>query len=60
MPHPVYGKMYWICVLNPGDALFQQSVRPLLAEAYDLSVRKHAKARPADESKPNETEGSSS
>src|SRR5262245_33546547 len=18
MPHPVYGKMYWVCVLNPG------------------------------------------
>src|SRR5690348_4778444 len=19
MPHPVYGRMYWVCVLNPGD-----------------------------------------
>jgi hypothetical protein len=49
MPHPVYGRMYWVCVLNPSAATFQ-AVRPLLAEAYDLSVRKHAKARTADNS----------
>ncbi|MBI5761040.1 MAG: hypothetical protein HZA46_21155 [Planctomycetales bacterium] len=48
LPHPVYGKMYWVCVLNPSAATFQ-TVRPLLAEAYDLSVRKHVEARPADE-----------
>jgi hypothetical protein len=42
MPHPVYGRQYWVCVLNPSDATFQQKVRPLLAEAYDRSVRKHA------------------
>jgi hypothetical protein len=40
MPHPVYGKMYWVCVLNPGEATFQ-AVRPLLAEAYDSAVRKY-------------------
>src|SRR5690348_7024320 len=22
MPHPVYGKMYWVCVLNPGETTF--------------------------------------
>jgi hypothetical protein len=42
LPHPVYGRMYWICVLNPSDATFQ-AVRPLLAEAYDLAVSKYAK-----------------
>ncbi len=41
MPHPVYGKMYWICVLNPGAATFPQ-VQALLAEAYDLAVRRRA------------------
>jgi hypothetical protein len=41
MPHPVYGHLYWVCVLNPSEATFQ-SVRPLLAEAYDAAVRKHA------------------
>lgn len=23
MPHPVYGKMFWVCVLNPSAATFQ-------------------------------------
>ncbi|HEY7156738.1 MAG TPA: DUF6194 family protein [Gemmataceae bacterium] len=49
MPHPVYGRMYWVCVLNPSEATFQ-AVRPLLAEAYEMSVRKHDKKRPAEES----------
>src|SRR4051812_16191752 len=22
MPHPVYGQMYWLCVLNPSDETF--------------------------------------
>ena len=43
MPHPVYGKMYWLCVLNPSDATFE-TVKPLLAEAYDMAVRKQSKA----------------
>jgi len=41
MPHPVYGRMYWVCVLNPGDETFETKVRPLLAEAYDLAVSKY-------------------
>lgn len=40
LPHPVYGKMYWVCVLNPSAATFQEVVRPLLAEAYELDVSK--------------------
>lgn len=39
MPHPVYGTMFWICVLNPSEATFQ-AVRPLLAEAYERAARK--------------------
>src|SRR5262249_48538159 len=35
MPHPVYGKMYWVCVLNPSDATFK-TVQVLLAEAYEM------------------------
>jgi hypothetical protein len=49
MPHPVYGKMYWVCVLNPSAETFKR-VQPLLAEAYDLAVRKRARATPADNS----------
>ncbi len=42
MPHPVYGQMFWVCVLNPSDTTFE-TIKPLLAEAYELAVSKHAK-----------------
>ncbi len=41
MPHPVYGRMYWVCVLNPSDETFETKVQPLLAEAYELTVSKY-------------------
>lgn len=49
MPHPVYAPQSWVCVLNPGEATFR-AVRPLLAEAYELAVRRCAKVRPVGES----------
>ena len=42
VPHPIYGKMYWISVLNPSDATFER-LKPLLAEAYGLAVAKYGK-----------------
>lgn len=50
LPHPVYAPQSWVCVLNPSAATFE-TVRPLLAEAYERSVRKHGKAGRADESR---------
>ncbi len=41
MPHPVYGGMYWMCVLNPSDETFATKVQPLIAEAYDMAVSKY-------------------
>ncbi|MFZ5655813.1 MAG: DUF6194 family protein [Pseudomonadota bacterium] len=41
-PHPVYGWMSWLCVLNPSSQTFQQ-IRPLLDEAYALAVSKFRK-----------------
>jgi hypothetical protein len=42
MPHPVYGKMSWLCVLNPSPETFQ-SLRPLLQESYDLQAHRSAR-----------------
>jgi len=42
MPHPVYGQMYWLCVLNPSDATFER-VKPLLKEAHDVSAKRYVK-----------------
>lgn len=35
MPHPVYGKMHWVSVINPGEATFER-VKPLIEEARAL------------------------
>lgn len=43
LPHPVYGRQYWVCILNPSPATFETVIQPLLAEAYDLAVGKYAK-----------------
>ena len=26
MPHPVDGHMYWVCLLNPGEEMFETNV----------------------------------
>ena len=49
MPHPVYGKMYWVSVLSPSAETFD-GVKPMLAEAYDISAKRWLKPQPADES----------
>jgi len=41
-PHPVYGWMAWVSVLNPSPATFE-SVKPLLAEAHGLAVARFRK-----------------
>ena len=42
MPHPVYGQMSWVCVLNPSAETFK-TVQLLITEAYGLDVIKYAK-----------------
>ena len=42
MPHPIYAPQSWVCVLNPSDVTFQK-LRPLLAEAYAMAVKRHSK-----------------
>ncbi len=42
MPHPVYGSMYWVCVLNPSLATFE-TVKDLLVESYEIAIAKQAK-----------------
>jgi len=37
MPHPVYGKMYWVSVINPSDKTFE-TIKPLIAQARSLAV----------------------
>ena len=45
LPHPVYGWMAWVSVLNPSPATFE-IVKPLLAEAHGLAAAKFRKRVP--------------
>jgi hypothetical protein len=39
MAHPLYGVNHFVCILNPSEETFA-SVKPLLAEAYSIAVRR--------------------
>jgi uncharacterized protein DUF6194 len=34
MPHPVYARQHWVCVLNPSAVTFDTVLKPLLSEAH--------------------------
>jgi hypothetical protein len=42
MPHPDDAAQSYLCVLNPSEETFQK-LQPLLAEAYQLAVRRAAR-----------------
>lgn len=44
MPHPVYGSMFWLCVLNPSAATFAE-MQPLLEEARVVALERAQRAR---------------
>lgn len=39
LPHPVYARELWVCVLNPSRRTFEEQVKPLLAESYERLAR---------------------
>ncbi|MCA9878995.1 MAG: hypothetical protein KC442_14485 [Thermomicrobiales bacterium] len=45
MPHPVYGSMFWLCVLNPSDTTFTE-LQPLLEEARQVALTRARRASP--------------
>jgi hypothetical protein len=36
MPHPVYGKMYWVCVLNPSEETFNTLSSKIMRPFRDM------------------------
>lgn len=44
-PHPVYGWMGWISVINPGETTFAR-LQPLLHAAYQQAAARYEKLRP--------------
>jgi hypothetical protein len=44
MPHPEYSSQFFICVLSPSEATFER-IRPMLAEAYEVAVKRYNKRK---------------
>ena len=44
MPHPIYGRSHWVCVVNPSSGTFDR-LKPLLAEAYAIAVKRIERRR---------------
>ncbi len=44
MPHPVYAPQFFACILNPSDETFEKTLRPLLAEAYEVARKRNGHA----------------
>jgi hypothetical protein len=43
LPHPVYAAQRWICILNPSDATWAETVIPLLTLAHDRLAAQRAR-----------------
>lgn len=41
IPNPVYGRMFWVAILNPSDETFHSVVKGLLAEAYERAEKRN-------------------
>ena len=47
MPHPVYGSMFWLSVLNPSKETFAD-LQPLIEEARVVALNRARRASPQD------------
>jgi hypothetical protein len=43
LPHPVYAKQRWIAILNPSRVTWDETIKPLIAEAHDRLATSHAR-----------------
>jgi hypothetical protein len=57
MPHPDYTAQSFICVLSPSEATFEK-LRPILAEAYELAVKRNSRQSKGNQGGPGGTKSS--
>jgi hypothetical protein len=43
LPHPVYARQRWICILNPSAETFERDVWPLLVDAHDAAAARYGR-----------------
>ncbi len=49
LPHPAYSQYFWVSVLNPSEHTFE-TIKPLLAEAYGISLSRHQRSERVSDS----------
>jgi Family of unknown function (DUF6194) len=47
LPHPVYAKELWVCVLNPSRQTFEELVKPIIAESYQRLAQARRRRSPS-------------
>jgi Family of unknown function (DUF6194) len=45
LPHPVYARQHWVCVLNPSDETFERVVWPLVVGAHEMTAARYSRRR---------------
>ena len=45
LPHPVYSRQHWVCILNPSTDTFERVVWPLLLDANQMVAAKYQRRR---------------
>jgi hypothetical protein len=53
LPHPVYGRLHWLCVLSPSPETFAR-IRGLLAEAHQIAAERYARGRQSGSAQPGQ------
>lgn len=48
MPHPDYSSQHFLCILSPSEETFDKQIRPMLAEAYDVAMKRYNKRKNHD------------
>jgi len=43
MPHPDYSSQHFICVLSPSETTFEEKIKPMLADAYEVAKERYEK-----------------
>jgi Family of unknown function (DUF6194) len=48
LPHPVYSRQHWICIVNPSTETFERTVWPLIVAAHEMTATKYRRGQPLE------------
>lgn len=45
MPHPVYARQHWVCIVTPTETTFERTIWPLIIEAHERAAARYLAIR---------------